>query len=989
MRFVFLLSLTLCSAGIFGQAIPKNPNKTDEHNLRQGKWTIWFDKEWELVTSPDSAVHYRVIEYKDDKPVGLVIDYYRSGQVQFTGRMIQDRPTEIFDGLITRYHENGKVEEKGMYNKGRKEGNFEYYNADGTINNQALADFYYDKGDYDKARPLYEQVKNETEKKVGKQHEDYAYACMDLAFLYRSIGLFTKTEANYLEALEVYKKPGADADDYARVVGSLGELYYKLGQYKKAEPLMLQARDLILKKSGKRSTQYVTSQVNLANFYGSLGQQEKAEAILIESKEIAFNMNRESTQYTGACHNLAVFYQTMKKYELAEPLFNEALTIRERMFGKRSRYYTATCLGLGQCYSYRHMDAKAEAYLKEAVDLSLSLFSEHHYYYGIACNALAVHYSQTGQYAQAEVYAKKAMEATEKSLGTNHSSYAVNCWNIGDVYKVQGRYTKAAPYFLKGRETHLSIIENQFAFLSASEREDFLNSFKVYFEHYNSFGLLSKDPKALGVMYDNQLIIKALLFNTQNKIKKNILNSGDTSLIRKFQDWQDRHEYLAKVYQMSIDERKKRNINLPQLEEQANTVEKQLAALSETFSKGNDKKRYTWRDVQKRLKPKEAAIEMVRFRWMKKKFSDTLYYAALIVTPESKHPELVLLENGRALEKCLVYYRNCIKLNLTDTLSYAMFWKPIANKLKTLSPSLRKVYFSPDGAYYSLNLQTLFNPRTEKYLADETDIQVVTNTKDIVLQKGTRDIPASASLFGYPDYNTIASSAPVKSQYDDEASAVEPDSISTLLPKGNIAMLPGTEKEVKELEKSLQQAHWQTSSYLLADASELKLKNLPKPKLLHIATHGFFMSEDNTDQKKQSNPLLRAGLLLAGAQQTLNGKTNPDGEDGILTAYEAMNLNLDDTELVVLSACETGLGEVKNGEGVFGLQRAFQTAGAKSIIMSLWKVSDESTEELMRAFYDRWLATGNKREAFKQAQLQIKDKYKDPYHWGAFVIVGE
>jgi CHAT domain-containing protein len=129
---------------------------------------------------------------------------------------------------------------------------------------------------------------------------------------------------------------------------------------------------------------------------------------------------------------------------------------------------------------------------------------------------------------------------------------------------------------------------------------------------------------------------------------------------------------------------------------------------------------------------------------------------------------------------------------------------------------------------------------------------------------------------------------------------------------------------------------------------------------------------------------MRSGLLLAGCE---NPKS--EGEDGVLTAEEAMNLHLENTELVVLSACETGLGDVQNGEGVFGLQRAFQQAGAKTILMSLWKVSDEATQLLMSEFYSAFLNGKPKREAFKTAQLKLREKYESPYFWGAFVMVGE
>ena len=134
---------------------------------------------------------------------------------------------------------------------------------------------------------------------------------------------------------------------------------------------------------------------------------------------------------------------------------------------------------------------------------------------------------------------------------------------------------------------------------------------------------------------------------------------------------------------------------------------------------------------------------------------------------------------------------------------------------------------------------------------------------------------------------------------------------------------------------------------------------------------------------------MKSGLLLSGSANYLQNKIELSGENGILTSYEAANLSLEGTELVVLSACETARGEIQNGEGVYGLQRAFQTAGAQSIIMSLWKVDDEATQQLMTSFYQNWTKGVSKNEALKQAQLSLKAKYPHPYFWGAFVMMGE
>jgi CHAT domain-containing protein len=229
---------------------------------------------------------------------------------------------------------------------------------------------------------------------------------------------------------------------------------------------------------------------------------------------------------------------------------------------------------------------------------------------------------------------------------------------------------------------------------------------------------------------------------------------------------------------------------------------------------------------------------------------------------------------------------------------------------------------------------------------------------------------------------------------------------------GKINLLPGTKTEVENIQKTAQIQNIKTQMYLRQDATEENINQLQNPDFLHIATHGFFLANlpeadegergfTGIETKKYiQNPLLRCGLLFAGAENSLtpnekpnntnNSSGNLGAEDGILTADEAMNLYLDKTDLVVLSACETGLGEISNGEGVYGLQRAFQQAGAKTVLMSLWTVSDEATQEIMSLFYQNlFTKKQDKRTAFRNAQKTLKTKYPQPYFWGAFVMVGE
>ncbi|MCH8234470.1 MAG: CHAT domain-containing protein [Bacteroidetes bacterium] len=322
------------------------------------------------------------------------------------------------------------------------------------------------------------------------------------------------------------------------------------------------------------------------------------------------------------------------------------------------------------------------------------------------------------------------------------------------------------------------------------------------------------------------------------------------------------------------------------------------------------------------------------------------------------------------------------RIRKEDTLSYDHFWSPLKKHLK----GIKTVYFSPDGVFNSLNLQTLYNPDKKKYLMEEVDVRIVTSTKDLLAAKSPTMPYNYVILMGNPDFGQ-------------EAQLLANRNINTTttldsLARYGISALPGTKIEIENLSELFQQKGWREDVWTEKDATEDHLKNMRKPKVLHIATHGFFEPDDD-EHTYQNNPLYRSGLLLSGAEkvfqnnENIRGNTQIGKEDGVLTAFEAMNLNIENTELVVLSACETGLGEIRNGEGVYGLQRAFQVAGARSLMISLWKVSDQVTQELMVDFYTNWLGGMSKREALKKTQLMLKEKYKSPFYWGAFVLIGE
>jgi CHAT domain-containing protein len=302
-----------------------------------------------------------------------------------------------------------------------------------------------------------------------------------------------------------------------------------------------------------------------------------------------------------------------------------------------------------------------------------------------------------------------------------------------------------------------------------------------------------------------------------------------------------------------------------------------------------------------------------------------------------------------------------------------VFWEPFQKVLGQTST----IFLSPDGVFNQINLEGIPTP-DGRYVIDNSNIVIVSNTKDLYLKKqkvkSETSTSNNATMFGNPTF------------YAKAGTLVE------------FPPLPGTEKEVKELNQLLMEKGWKTKEFTEEEASEEKVKELNSPKIFHIATHGFYspaVAQTELDQLTESesqlaeNPLMKCGLLLKGAGDILS-KThyNYNMDNGVLTAYEAMNLNLDQTDLVVLSACETGLGEIANGEGVYGLQRAFLVAGAKVLIMSMFKVDDIATQKLILNFYRKWTNTGNMRLSFVEAKKELRVEYPEPYYWAPFMMIG-
>lgn len=804
---------------------------------------------------------------------------------------------------------------------------------------------------------------------------------------------------------------GSDADSTIIKLYNKGTIALRNAQYGAAENYFLQARKKLENKN-QEDSYLLCAMINfsLANIYELLGQYKDAEFYHIAVLEMNEKVQgKENINYSISLNELGNYYEKRGDYLKANSMFLESKKIVEKIYGKNSVLYANILADLAGIKMKQGQFQESEKLFVEAMHIIEKNIGKYNVNYSFTCSMLANLYIKNDNYDKGEELFTESLEIESKILSKNNLSYALTLDNFADLYVKKNKFEQAFKFYKESSEIITYHIENNFNYLSEREKEIFwLDDKKDAFDFYNSFTLNTHQqiPALTGWLYDNTLVIKGLLLQSTQKIRQNILQSGDTSLIRLFEDWKAQREYLAKVSTLTLAEKQKREIDEKKLETEANDLEKRLSlqvSKLEDFENleglGGDKTRYTWQDIQKALKPNEAAIEIIRTRYYDKKWTDSVLYIALIVRPETKvQPDMLVLPNGNAMESTYFKrYKNFVNFQRTDTSSYQAYWGTIAQYLQ--KNKIRKAYISPDGIYNLINLNVLQNPRSKQFVLEEIDIELMTNTKDLAQRQknllvskpvtNKKEIIHTSLLVGRPSYRIDPNRQITLAKAYQRG--IEDNVNPTNYHEQEWKDLPATETEVLNIQKLLQAQNLPVKALLKEEALEEAIKKADNPKILHIATHGFFLTAEIDTLKKEtdySKALLRSGIVLAGVNNQIADSLNI--ENGVLTSYEAMNLNLDRTDLVVLSACETGLGEVSNGEGVYGLQRALKVAGAKAILMSLWTVNDKATQELMTLFYENWLAKKqSKRDAFKNAQLTLKQKYNSPYYWGAFVMVGE
>ncbi|MCW6036772.1 tetratricopeptide repeat protein [Spirulina subsalsa FACHB-351] len=865
-----------------------------------------------------------------------------------------------------------------------------------SLNN--LAGLYLSQGRYLEAEPLYLQALGMRKHQFGVEHPSVAQSLNNLAILYSSQGRYAEAEPLYLQALEMRKRLlGVEHPSVADSLNNLAELYRFQGRYPEAEPLYLQALEMRKRQFGVEHSLVAQSLHNLAGLYESQGRYSEAEPLYFQALEINQRLlGTEHGSVATSLNNLATLYYAQGRYPEAEPLLRQALEIRERLWGKEHPDVATSLNNLAELYRSQGRYRDAQPLYIQVLEMRKRLFATEHPSLATSLNNLAFLYLLQERYPAAEPLFHQALEMRKQLLGEQHPDIAASLNNLALLHQSQGDVTNAVNFLRQGLDIEEHNLDTILATGSESQKQDYMNTLRGTTQSAISLHLQTapNDPEAANLAFTTLLrrkgrILEAVTNNLQT-LRQN-LTPANQKLLDNLTRTRSQLAALTFNPPENLPPEQYRQ-QLSQLQNQANELEVQLARNSAEFRQQTAS--VTIEAIQALIPRDAALIELVVYRPFHPKappgeqWGEPHYGAYLLQS--SGPPQWVDLGRAEPIDALRVRVHrdltnsarrpeNSLKPNARQLDEMVM--QPIRAQLG----NTKQLLISPDGQLNLLPFAALVDENGQ-YLVENYSITYLTTGRDLIRFQEYLPSQNPPLILANPDYRQADSLSIVASRGRGDTQR------SLDLGKLTFAALPYTEVEGKALQNLLPEA-----VVLMGDeATENVLQQTPSPRMLHLATHGFFLPDIASRELavpqsfsgllSREAPLLRSGLALAGFNERRSG-----GEDGVLTALEVAGLNLWGTQLVVLSACETGIGEVNNGEGVYGLRRALVMAGSESQVMSLWKVSDEGTKDFMVEYYERVLRGEGRGEALRQVQLGMLrgDRYGHPYYWAAFIPSGD
>ena len=866
-----------------------------------------------------------------------------------------------------------------------------------------IAYSYFELGEYAKAIEVGTQSLNISKQVLGESHPDYAASLSNLASYYSGLGDYTKAVELGTQALNVLKQAlGETHPGYATSLSNLAIIYSNLGDYTKAVELGTQALNIRKQVLAETHPDYATSLNNLASYYSDLGDYSKAVELGTQALDIRKQVFGEShPDYAISLSNLASYYSGLGDYSNGVELGIQALNILKQTLGETHPGYATSLSSLAVDYFYLGDYPKAVELGTQALEIRKRVLGESHPDYAASLSNLASYYSYLGEYSKAVELGTQALNIRKQVLGETHPDYSNSLHNLARFNYLAGNYGEAYKLLNNNSQHCKEIVLHQFKGATSKERLNLWKKYGEEFAYLPMFCLKARAYESVGEVYDNSaLFAKGLLLNAETSLRDLILESGDTAAVKQFEAMQMTRMTLNRQYEKPIAERK---LNCDSLENVAEQMERELVQSSKAYGDFTRNLTISWKDVQKGLSDGDMAVEFISFP----KFGvdsilerEGVQYVALTLKKGYDKPKMITLFEESELD--------AIPENrwYADTALCHLVWGQLGDELR----GVKNVYFSPDGALYNIGIEHLPCSATEN-MGERHNMFRLSSTRELAIGREQPSAKSSA-LYGGLQYYVPPTELLAYNQKKGYSWRTACRDV--------FEPLPETKTEVENISALLKGHNYDAPAIYAGDeGTEESFKALSgkRTRIIHLATHGCYITPDEADRQRKSDmqqrlAILRVGndnalgteedealtrsyLAMSGGKMCLTSDTVPEGlDDGLLTAQEISRLDLRGCDLVVLSACETGLGDITS-EGVMGLQRGFKKAGVQSIVMSLWKVADRPTQEFMTEFYRHLTAGEGKRASFLAAQHFLKEKYPTnlpqddgrPPYWASFIIL--
>ncbi len=875
-----------------------------------------------------------------------------------------------------------------------------------------LARVLANKGNFRDADAALQRALALSERALGPEHILVAFILAQIAELDMDKGDYTGAARRLERVVAIQKRNAGGPDDpklanaIPTALADLGKAYGAAGDYARAMPVLDQALADMQKAEGAESNDLSAVALAQANLYESMGDYTRAEAQyrrILASLEKAHDPGHQ--KLATALNGLASCHVRKGNGAQAAQLYQQALHIMEKAFGPDHPDVAHLLISLAFCRMEVNDLSGAEQLFKRGLAVIERSYGKEHYQVAEPLYGLARVSRWKGEFALALALGERVRQIVGKTLNSKHiywagylDQFAKFYWAVGDI-----EHAKALQAEARSIEDHrLSL-----TLTTGSERQK-----KAYVDMLASAIPSSISLHLDAVPFDTEAARTALAALLRRKglvldAEREGFASLRNHLTPEARTLQEEQAAVRTQLANQVNQgpgrlaAEKYRTHLAELEAEADRLEEVISSQSAQFRVENQP--VSLEQIQQVLPESSALIEVALYRSYNaasRKAADEWgkrHYAAYVLFPKGE-PKWAELGEAQPIDQAIDALRAALRKPASRPLSRGrrsrqtdvdpttgvgvnparILDELVMRPIRKLLGETRTVFFSPDGALNLIPLGALVD-ENGRALIEDYHITYLTSGRDLLRLQLEHDAKGQSVVLADPDFGA----AGAKSKQ-----GISPDRgrRSAKINRGTLHFGPllGTQP--------LTRAH----------ATETALKQVHQPSVLHIATHGFFLPDQPQEPSPPSyqgwddslpapaprteNPLLRSGLALAGANTLQSGN-----EDGLLTALEASGLDLWGTQLVVLSACETGVGKVQIGEGVYGLRRALVNAGAQTQVMSLWKVDDAATRDLMTDYYRRLNAGEGRSEALRQAQLtMLHSKHQnDPYYWASFIVSGD